>query len=395
MLAAKMSHVFFPSRHGLSSLLLMLIAYGVGFVFRPLGAVIFGYIGDMRGRKISLFYSLLGMSFCTAGCGLLPSYETIGIWASALFFVLRMLQGICIGGEAQGGSTFVVEHFWHHAPAAHGAFFATSNGMGALLATAVSLAFLTIDSDNVHIWRYPFMLGAFVGLVGFFIRRCVPETPIFEKPSSASTSLNSILSSLKHNASGCLIAFWYFALISSVTQFGFTFVNIYLSAFVGVEKTSALMFACVGTLLAMAGVGGTGLFLKKYNVELDKIIQLGTWGTFIMAPLVMLLLARGKTMQILLALFILAFFTGLLCGVAPYFIALQFKHSHRYSGSALVSNLASGLVGGFFPTIGVFLLDKTHVVVLPGLYVSGLSLLFLCVHWLFNKEIVDEKTRNY
>ena len=297
ILAAKMSQVFFPSSNTLSSLLLMLIAYGVGFVFRPLGAIIFGYIGDIKGRKIALFYSLLGMSICTAGCGLLPSYETIGIAASLLFFVFRMLQGICIGGEAQGGSTFIVEHFWHYAPAAHGAFFATSNGMGALLATVVSLVFLTIDSNNVHIWRYPFMFGALVGLVGFFIRRCVPETPIFEKHSMSS---NPVVSSLKHNTSGWLIAFCYFALITSVTQFGFTFINVYLSTFIGFEKTTALTFACVGTLLAMGGVGATGLFLKKYAVDLDKIIQLGSWIALIMAPLVMLLLASGDMMQIIM-----------------------------------------------------------------------------------------------
>jgi len=153
ILATKMARVFFPLSDSFSSLLLMLIAYGVGFVFRLLGAVIFGYIGDTRGRKTALFYSLFGMSLCTAGCGLLPGYETIGISASILFFVFRALQGICIGGEAQGGSTFVIEHFWHHSPAARGAFFATSNGLGALLATIVSLIFLSVDKEITHIWR--------------------------------------------------------------------------------------------------------------------------------------------------------------------------------------------------------------------------------------------------
>ncbi len=393
ILAQKMSQVFFPSDNEVASLLLMFVAYGVGFVSRPLGAIIFGYIGDLKGRKTALFYSLLGMSICTAGCGLLPGYQTIGISSSILFFTLRILQGACIGGEAQGGSTFIVEHFWHLSPASYGAFFATSNGLGALLATAVSLVFLTLNSDDVHIWRYPFIFGALVGWVGFFIRRHVPETPIFVKYSTKKSLSNPILSSFKDNKSGCIRAFFYFALISSVTQFGFTFVNVYLSTFAGCQKTTALAFACVGTLLAMGGVGGTGLFLKRYPHTLDVVIRFGSWSSLIMAPFTMLLLNSRGVVQIITALFCVAFFTGLLCGAAPYFIALQFKHSNRYSGSALVSNLASGLVGGFFPTIGLFLLNKTQVTMLPGLYLSGLSLLFLGVNRYLKKEIwSDEKS---
>ncbi len=392
ILAQKMSQVFFPSDNAISSLLLMFVAYGVGFVARPIGAIIFGYIGDLKGRKIALVYSLLGMSVCTAGCGLLPSYETIGVSASILFFILRILQGVCIGGEAQGGSTFIVEHFWNRSPASYGAFFATSNGFGALLATAVSLVFLTLNSEDEHIWRYPFIFGAIVGWIGIFIRRHVPETPIFKEFSANKNLSNPILSSIKDNKSGCIRAFFYFALISSVTQFGFTFVNIYLSTFVGFQKTTALAFACVGTLLAMSGVGCTGFFLKKFPNKLDSIIRFGSWSALIMAPFTMLLLDWGGTLPIMLALLFIAFFTGLLCGAAPYFIALQFKHANRYSGSALVNNLASGLIGGFFPTVGLFLLSKTHVIVLPGFYISGLSLLFLSVNWYLKKEILfDEK----
>lgn len=389
ILANKMSQVFFPLSDSFSSLLLMLIAYGVGFVFRPLGAVIFGYIGDTRGRKTALFYSLLGMSFCTAGCGLLPGYETIGVSSSILFFVFRALQGVCIGGEAQGGSTFVIEHFWHHAPAARGAFFATSNGLGALLATIVSLIFLSIDTESTHIWRYPFLLGSLVGVVGFFIRRFVPETPIFKKYASSS---NPLTSSFRYNAAGWVRAFCYFALITSVTQFGFTFVNIYLHTFLGFEKTAALAFACIGTILAMSGVGMTGVFLKRYNVELNQMIHIGSWLTLILAPIVMVLLASGQGVQIIFALLLLAFFTGILCGTAPYFIALQFKHDHRYSGSALVSNLASGLIGGFFPTIGVFLLNTTQMIIMPGMYIAGLAILFLGVDWFLKRGDRGEKT---
>ena len=390
ILAQKMSQVFFPSNNPTASLLLMFIAYGVGFVSRPLGAIIFGYLGDIRGRKTALFYSLLGMSFCTAGCGLLPGYDTIGATSSILFCVFRILQGICIGGDAQGGSTFVIEHFWNRSPASYGAFFATSNGLGALLATAVSLAFLTLNPENSHIWRYPFILGAFVGGVGFFIRRYVPETAIFEEFSlnakSQATQENPLLSSLKYNTSGCVRAFFYFSLISSITQFGFTFISVYLSTFAGFEKKTSLGLACLGTLLAMSGVAITGILLKYCHCKLNQLVRIGAWSAFILAPLVMVLLETKNFIGILIGLILIGLFTGLLCGIAPYFIALQFRHSNRFSGSALINNLASGLVGGFFPTIGLFMINKFQISVLPGIYISGLSLLFLIVNYFFKKD---------
>jgi len=383
ILAAKMSQVFFPCESAFSSLLLMLSAYAVGFVSRPIGAVFFGYIGDIKGRKVALFYSLFGMSICTLICGLLPSYEMIGVSASVLFFMIRIMQGICIGGESQGGSIFVVEHFWKKSPAAFGAFFATSNGFGALLATFVSLSFLTIDSQNPHIWRYPFILGAVVGLIGFYIRKHIPETPAFKDREIIS---NPLRASFQDNKKNCFRVFLYVALISSITQFGFTFVNIYLSTFVKISKTQSLSFACLGTLLAMSGVATTGLFLKKFPDKVDSVIKCGVWASLVLSPLVMVVMQKGQDIHIYYALILLAIFTGLLCGAAPYFIAIHFKHSNRYSGSALINNLAQGFVGGFFPSIGLALLNITDLVMAPGIYISILSLLFIGFNH-FSKDI--------
>jgi MHS family proline/betaine transporter-like MFS transporter len=352
----------------------MLIAYGVGFISRPLGAIFFGYIGDVYGRKTALFYSLLGMSICTLICGVLPSYEMIGVSASVLFFLIRICQGICIGGESQGGSVFIIEHFWQKTPAAFGAFFATSNGIGALLATLISLGFLTINSSDPHIWRYPFILGALVGTVGFYIRKNIPETPSFKVTEVIA---NPIKSTFKDHKKGCIRVFLYFALISSSTHFCFTFVNVFLNTFVEFAKTDALTFACVSTLLLIVVVVLTGMFLKKFPNSLEKIIKWGMWSTLILAPLVMVLMQGGQDLQITLALILLASFTGALCGAAPYFIAIHFRVTNRYSGSSLLNNLAQGFVGGFFPSIGFFLLSKTNQAIFPGLYISALALVFI------------------
>lgn len=375
ILAGKMSQVFFPSENHAASLLLMLAAYGVGFVSRPLGAIFFGYIGDTWGRKTALFYSLMGMSLCTLAFGLLPSYETIGISASVLLFLIRILQGVCIGGESQGGSVFIVEHFWKKSPAAFGAFFATSNGLGALLATLTSLLFLAINPEDSNVWRYPFILGALVGGIGFYIRRKTPETPSFVKKVEG-CKVNPVKASLT-DKKNCLRIFLYFSLISSITHFGFTFVNIFLNNFAGFSKNAALVFACIGTLLATGSVATTGLFLKKFPTSLRNVVHYGVILAAVLSPFVLPMMQSGVTFNIYIALIFLACFTGMLCGAAPYFIAIHFNSLNRYSGSSLMNNLAQGFIGGFFPSIALFLINATNQVILPGLYISTLSLIFM------------------
>lgn len=388
ILATKMSQIFFPSHNELSSVLLMLVAYGVGFVSRPLGAVLFGYIGDISGRKVALSYSLIGMSFCTLFCGLLPSYESFGVGALVLLFLVRFFQGLCIGGESQGSSVFVVEHFWKNSPSAFGAFFATSNGLGALLATFVSLFFISIRADDPNVWRYPFILGALVGLIGFYVRIKTPETQSFLKiEGNASDPFKGSFA----NKQNCIRIFLYVALISSVTHFGFTFVNVFLNTFVGFSKNSALSFACLGTLLAMSGVAIAGMFLKKFPNKFFKIINYGLIMAAVVSPCILPLMQIGTTFAICLALVLLSCFTGMLCGCAPYFITIHFKSSNRYSGSSIINNLAQGFVGGFFPSIAFFLLHTTGQNVVPGLYISALALILMVYNYIYKDLLLYEK----
>ena len=220
-------------------------------------------------------------------------------------------------------------------------------------------------------------------LIGFYNREHIPETPAFKDREIIS---NPLRASFQDNKKNCFRVFLYVALISSITQFGFTFVNIYLSTFVKISKTQSLSFACLGTLLAMSGVATTGLFLKKFPDKVDSVIKCGVWASFVLSPLVMVVMQKGQDIHIYTALILLAIFTGLLCGAAPYFIAIHFKHSNRYSGSALINNLAQGFVGGFFPSIGLALLNITDLVMAPGIYISILSLLFIGFNH-FSKDI--------
>jgi MFS family permease len=178
--------IFFPSTNPTVAIVASLATYGVGYVARPIGAFVLGHWGDTHGRKSVLVLCLFIMGISTMLVGLLPTYEHVGIWAPVLLVALRLIQGFAVAGEISGASSMVLEH----APFGRRGFFAsfTLQGVqaGQILAAAVFLpiaAYMPKDDFMVWGWRIPFLLSAFVVIVGYLIRREVDETPAFAKES--------------------------------------------------------------------------------------------------------------------------------------------------------------------------------------------------------------------
>jgi MFS family permease len=174
--------IFFPQSDPAVGIIASLATYGVGYVARPIGAVVLGHFGDTHGRKKVLIACLWLMGFATFAVGLLPTYEQIGLLAPALLVALRLIQGFAVAGEISGASSMILEH----APFARRGFFAsfTLQGVqaGQILAAAVFLplaAYLPPDAFMTWGWRVPFLLSAFVVVAGYVIRREVTETPEF------------------------------------------------------------------------------------------------------------------------------------------------------------------------------------------------------------------------
>ncbi len=174
--------IFFPQSDPAVGIIASLATYGVGYVARPIGAIVLGHWGDTHGRKKVLIACLFLMGFATFAVGLLPTYEQIGLLAPALLVVLRLVQGFAVAGEISGASSMILEH----APFGRRGFFAsfTLQGVqaGQILAAAVFLplaAYLPPDAFTSWGWRVPFLLSAFVVVAGYVIRRKVAETPAF------------------------------------------------------------------------------------------------------------------------------------------------------------------------------------------------------------------------
>ncbi|PPG37428.1 MFS transporter [Pseudoclavibacter sp. RFBA6] len=185
--------VFFPTGDPTVALISSLATYAVGYVARPIGAIVLGNWGDKHGRKNVLVIAMLLMGLSTLAVGFLPTYDQIGLWAPLILVFLRLIQGFAVAGELGGASAMIVEH----APAGRRGFFASfglqGTQAGSIIATAVFIPLTAVLTDEAFIewgWRIPFMLSAVVVLAGFLIRKHVEEPPAYTRSLAVQQAQN-------------------------------------------------------------------------------------------------------------------------------------------------------------------------------------------------------------
>jgi MFS family permease len=183
-LATVLSTKFFPTDNPTAAFLNTLATFAAGFVVRPFGALVFGRLGDLIGRKYTFMVTLMLMGGATFAIGLIPSYATIGAWAPILVLTLRLLQGLALGGEYGGAATYVAEH----APAERRGFFTswiqTTATLGLVISLAVIMATrasMSKEAFDEYGWRIPFLVSILMVLVSLLIRKNMEESPMFEQ----------------------------------------------------------------------------------------------------------------------------------------------------------------------------------------------------------------------
>ena len=181
-LAAVLSVKFFEQSHPVAALLSTIALFTAGFLIRPLGAFLFGWMGDRVGRKYTFLITLSGMGLGTGAIGLIPTYESIGLTAAFLLFGLRMIQGLCLGGEYGGAITYVAEHVPDERRGYYTGWLQTSPTLGIVVSLAVIIATRTYFGNQVFdewAWRVPFLVSFLLVAVAIYIRLQLQETPIF------------------------------------------------------------------------------------------------------------------------------------------------------------------------------------------------------------------------
>ena len=365
------SPLFFPEKDPVASLLYGYIFFAVGFFAYPLGALLFGHIGDRVGRKKALSLAICIMAFPTALIGMLPSYSYLGIFSPILLFICRLLQGICAGGEYNGAGIFIIEHAGKNKEGFSGAFVAAAGTFGAFFATIIGFIF-TVPGMPEWAWRIPFFLGSFIGFVGFYIRRELKESPEFLKDNEFSKKISPFVEIVKHHYKAFICAVGIGALGTVPFYMVIGYLNTY---FVTIEKINlfemmalnmGLTFFCAITLPFIGSMAD--------SIGHARIMIISSLVLLCYSFLFFLLLQEKSIFIIAIAE---AFLLGLSQGyVAPLnaFVSKLFPVSVRYSGTSLGYCVGMALFGGTTPYISSILIEYTHNPIAPAFY-----LIFVCL----------------
>lgn len=352
--------LFFPMVDPVIGLILAYLSFSLTFFIRPIGGVIFAHIGDRIGRKKTLVLTLSLMGGATVMIGLLPTYETIGIWAPVLLILMRIIQGIGIGGEWGGALLLAYEY----APEKRKGFFGSipqaGVTIGMLMATFI-VSLMTLFSEEDFLswgWRIPFLLSSVLVLLGLWIRKDIDETPDFKKMKQAGQVAKAPLrDTLKHHWREVLIAAGLKVVEIAPFYIFSTFVVSYATATLHYQKSQALEAVTLGALVATIMIPLMGLLSDKIGRQRMYAISVFVLGLFIV-PWFMLL-NTGTTWGIVLAT-VIAF--GILW--APVTAVLGtlcseiFSANVRYTGITLGYQLGAALAGGTAPLIATGLLAK-------------------------------------
>ncbi len=183
-LAAVLAAKFFEKTHPVAALLSTIALFTAGFLIRPLGAFLFGWLGDRVGRKYTFLITLSGMGLGTGAIGLIPSFQSIGVTAAFLLFGLRMVQGLCLGGEYGGAITYVAEHVSDERRGYYTGWLQTSPTLGIVMALAVIVgtkSYFGAETFDAWAWRVPFLFSFLLVAIAIYIRLQLQETPIFQE----------------------------------------------------------------------------------------------------------------------------------------------------------------------------------------------------------------------
>jgi len=373
--------LFFPRENELASLISTFGVFAVGFFARPVGAVLFGHLGDTVGRKSALIWSVILMAVPTCLVGLLPTHAEIGVAAPALLIVLRLLQGLSVGGEFTGSMTFVIEHARPEERGYAGSWSEFSAQIGILLGSGVgALLTSTLSHDALYAWgwRIPFVLGILVGAVGFYLRTGIEESPEFERIKGAGVvSRFPLREVLTHRRAELVRAIGIIWLYAVSFYLAFVYLITYLSTVLRVPLGSAMISNTIGLAAFTCLVPVMGALSDRVGRKLPMVA--GAIGLALLAyPLFVLLglqtLAYILAAQLLFALLVAAY-VGPMCAL----VVELFPPDGRYTGISLAYNVALALFGGTAPLVATYLIERTESIIAPSFYLTACAVISLTV----------------
>ncbi len=346
--------------------------FAAGYLARPLGGIVMAHFGDLLGRKKMFALSIFMMSVPTLAIGLLPTYQTLGIWAPLLLLAMRIMQGAAIGGEVPGAWVFVAEHVpARHIGFACGTLTAGLTG-GILLGSLVATAMNTLYSPQELLdygWRIPFLVGGVFGLVSVWLRQWLQETPVFREMQANQAlaeeqPLKTVLREHRRAVVLSMILTW---LLSAAIVVMILMTPTLVQKLYGIPAATALRANALATLFLSFGCVLAGAIVDRFGagktLVLGCVLLAGTSWLFYSG-------VKADPAQINL-LYALAGLSVGVIGTVPFVMVHAFPSAVRFSGLSFSYNLAYAVFGGMTPIVVSLLLPLDPMA--PAHYVMALS----------------------
>ncbi len=359
---ALISKHFFPAGDENVALIATFGIFAIGFLMRPLGAMMFGYIGDKYGRKNALSLSILMMAIPTACIGLLPTYSMIGIYAPILLTLIRLVQGVAIGGEFGGSIVYLVEHAKPANKNRVGSLSMLSMLMGLFFGTMISAVLAKIMSPedfDTFGWRIPFILGFFIGLVGLYIRTKLHESPVFiEAQEAGHVSESPISETFKNNYKEVLLGVGLYLAVTIPFYLQTVFMPSFMVKFMHFSSADALIIYLIVLGVMMICTPISAMLCDTTNRErLMKIIAV----CYLLFAIPYVYLLDYKTFTFaLISQAVFASIIAFYIAPIPTLVTELFPARTRYTGMSLACNLAAAIFGGTSPMLITALITKTE-----------------------------------
>ncbi len=377
-LAVFFGDLFFPKTNGNAGLLASLATFGAGFGVRPLGALVFGRVGDLVGRKYTFLVTIVVMGLSTVLIGFLPTYAQVGLLAPACLVALRLLQGLALGGEYGGAATYVAEHVPDDRRGYYTSFIQTTATLGFFLSLGViggARAYFGPEGFKSFGWRVPFVMSSVLVAVSLYIRLKLAESPLFAKlKTEGRLSKNPLKESFGNPRN---LKFVLLALFGATAGQGVVWYTGQFYALTFLQKPLNLDWRLAYALVAIALALGTPLFLffgkLSDRIGRKKIMLSGcALGALTYVPLYMgihhlanptlapkvMSLSPGAFVGIVALLAVQMVYVTMVYGPIAAFLVELFPTSIRYTSMSLPYHLGNGWFGGFLPLIATAVMSS-------------------------------------
>jgi MHS family proline/betaine transporter-like MFS transporter len=372
--ATVLARVFFGSGEG--ALLTTLGGFAIAYLMRPLGAVVFGHVGDRSGRRHMLLMSVALMTAAMLATALLPTHAQVGAAAGVALFLLRCVMGFSVGGEYTGVVAYLLEGAPPHRRGLIASSASAASEVGALLAVGVSaLTVASLSEADLASWgwRIPFLVGAALAGSVWIARSTMEESPEFHRQRAAGTvPLSPLRHSLKYHRSAIARAFAISALGSITYYVGITYVPAFLTSAGALSERTSLWLSTAAAVIVILVTPGIGLLSDRIGRK--PVLAALALANIILPITMFALMASGSHLQALLGALVLAALAGGVSAVGAVATAEQFPGEGRVTGLALGATGATAIFGGLTPWLAQYLVERTGWAMAPGAMIALVGL---------------------